>query len=112
MSEASELVVIMGATIPTSLMGYNKTMNYKSRIEVNQAVMAGKPVIKGTRIGVDMLLRQLATGMTVQEILDNYPHLHQQDIQAAIAYAGHLVEEESVYPLDKQNHGKTKTVAG
>lgn len=86
-------------------------MTHENRIEINPKVMTGKPVIKGTRIPVDLLLRQLATGMTVQEILENYPHLKQQDIQAAIAYAGHLVEEEAIYPLGrKDKHAKAQTV--
>lgn len=59
-------------------------MTYANRIEINPKVMAGKPVIRGTRITVDLILRQLAQGLTVKEILENYPHLKKQDIQAAI----------------------------
>lgn len=74
--------------------------------------MAGKPVIKGTRITVDLILRQLAQGITIKEILENYPHLKKQDIQAAIAYAAHLVEEQLLYPLDRQKpHEKAKVAA-
>ena len=74
--------------------------------------MLGKPVIKGTRITVELLLRQLAKGLTVQEILKNYPHLKTEDVFAAIEYAAELVEEESLYPLDKAYlHGKTEIVA-
>lgn len=61
--------------------------------------MAGKPVIKGTRITVDLILRQLAQGMTNDDILKNYPHLKKEDILAAIQYATDLVEEEKVYPI-------------
>ncbi len=70
-----------------------------NRIEINQKVMLGKPVIKGTRITVELILRQLAQGLTAKDILANYPHLKREDIQAAIAYAAELVEEESAYPL-------------
>lgn len=74
--------------------------------------MLGKPIIKGTRITVELILRQLAGGLTTEEILKNYPHLKLQDIQAAILYAAELVEEESVYPLTRAPlHGKTQVVA-
>ena len=83
-----------------------------NRIETNPKKMLGKPVIKGTRITVELLLRQLAQGLTVQEILKNYPHLKTEDIFAAIEYAAELVEEESLYPLGKTySHGKTEAVA-
>ena len=74
--------------------------------------MAGKPVIRGTRITVNLILRQLAQGITVKEILENYPHLKKQDIQAAIAYANKLVEEQAVYPLEpRKAYEKTKVAA-
>jgi uncharacterized protein (DUF433 family) len=53
-----------------------------SRIEINPSVMQGKPVICNTRIPVELLLRKLAEGATVQEILDAYPRLTRDDIQA------------------------------
>lgn len=53
------------------------------RIEINPAIMFGKPVIKGTRITVEHVLRKLAGGMTVQEILADHPHLAPDDIYAA-----------------------------
>lgn len=49
--------------------------------------MVGKPVIKGTRITVELILRQLAQGVTMKDILANYPHLKREDIQAAVAFA-------------------------
>lgn len=72
--------------------------------------MVGKPVIKGTRITVELILRQLAQGATTEEILANYPHLKRDDIHAAIDYAAQLVEEESVYFV-APFHGKTQVVA-
>lgn len=67
------------------------------RIEINPQVMLGKPVIKGTRIPVELILRKLAEGATVEELLDAYPHLSREDIQAALAYAGQaLALEETV----------------
>ncbi len=69
------------------------------RIVIDPEIMAGKPVIKGTRITVDLILRLLAKGGTREDILKNYPHLKNEDILAAIEYATDLVEEETVYPL-------------
>ena len=57
------------------------------RVEINPKVMFGKPVIRGTRITVEHILRKLAGGMTVQEILTDHPHLMPDDIYAAAAFA-------------------------
>jgi uncharacterized protein (DUF433 family) len=78
------------------------------RITVNPQVMVGKPVIEGTRITVEFILRQLAQGVTVKDILINYPHLKKEDIFAAIEYAAQLVEEEAVYSLNSRQHDKAK----
>lgn len=56
------------------------------RISVNPNVCFGKPCIKGTRIWVSLILDFLANGMSMQEILQEYPHLTQEDIRACIAY--------------------------
>lgn len=53
------------------------------RIEINPEIMFGKPVIKGTRIPVDMVLKKLGEGMSVEEILDDHPRLTREDILAA-----------------------------
>ena len=83
----------------------------QERVTTNPKVMVGKPVIKGTRITVELILRQLAQGMAVKDILANYPHLEKEDILAAIEYAAQLVEEESVYSLDSREHEGAKTSA-
>jgi uncharacterized protein (DUF433 family) len=57
------------------------------RITVDPRVMVGEPCIKGTRIPVEQVLRELAGGMTIAEILDAHPHLTADDIYAAVAYA-------------------------
>ena len=51
---------------------------------MNPAIMTGKPIIKGTRIPVDTIVRLIAQGMTLQEILDDYPQLTKDDIKAAL----------------------------
>ena len=57
------------------------------RIEINPEIMLGKTVIRGTRIPVEIILRKLAEGATEADLLDAYPRLTRQDIQAALAYA-------------------------
>lgn len=56
------------------------------RIETDPNIMLGKPVIRGTRIPVELLLRKLGGGATVAELLDAYPRLTEEDLRAAIAY--------------------------
>ncbi len=63
-------------------------MTITDRIEVNPKVMMGKPVIRGTRIPVELVLRKLSEGATADDLLDAYPRLKVEDIQAAIGYAG------------------------
>ena len=67
------------------------------RIEINPKVMLGKPVIRGTRITVELILRKLGEGATEVDLLDAYPRLTREDIQAAIRYAADtLANEETV----------------
>jgi uncharacterized protein (DUF433 family) len=61
-------------------------MSLQSRIEINPKVMLGKPVIRGTRIRVELILRKLAEGATIKDLLEAYPHLTSDDIQAAIRF--------------------------
>jgi uncharacterized protein (DUF433 family) len=69
------------------------------RIEINAQVMMGKPVIKGTRVTVELLLRKLAEGATEADLLDAYPRLTREDIRAAIAYAADTVAHEEIILL-------------
>ena len=67
------------------------------RIEVNPKVMLGKPVIRGTRVPAELLLRKLGEGASEEELLDAYPRLSREDIRAAITYAAEaLAHEENV----------------
>ncbi|MCS4542284.1 MAG: DUF433 domain-containing protein [Euryarchaeota archaeon] len=66
------------------------------RIEVNPKIMIGKPVIKGTRIPVDLIVRLFATGLSMQDILEDYPQLTEEDIKAALLYASKVVANEEV----------------
>jgi uncharacterized protein (DUF433 family) len=68
------------------------------RIEINPNIMGGKPVIRGTRIPVETVLRKLGAGMTVETILADHPRITQADILAAQAFAAdYLADEDLVY---------------
>jgi uncharacterized protein (DUF433 family) len=72
------------------------------RITIDPKVMFGKPVIKGTRVPVELILRKIAEGMTASEILTHHPHLTVEDIRAAAAFAAdHLANEEIVLASGK-----------
>jgi len=62
-----------------------------SRITVNPKVLVGKPTIRGLRISVEQILKALANGVVVEELLDDYPELEPADIQAALTYTAELV---------------------
>jgi uncharacterized protein (DUF433 family) len=66
-------------------------MAVTDRIEINPEVMLGKPIIRGTRITVELLLRKISEGATDADLLDAYPNLTQEDIRAAVAYAADTV---------------------
>ena len=68
------------------------------RIEINPEIMGGKPVIRGTRIPVELVLRKLGAGMTADPIIADHPRLTADDIRAAQAFtADYLADEEIVY---------------
>lgn len=69
------------------------------RIEINPDVMMGKPVIRGTRITVELIVRKLAEGATEVDLLDAYPRLKREDIRAAIAYAADTIAHEEIILL-------------
>ena len=66
------------------------------RIEINPDVMMGKPVIRGTRLTVELILRKLSEGATTADLIDAYPRLTPEDIQAAIGYAADVVAHEVI----------------
>jgi uncharacterized protein (DUF433 family) len=72
------------------------------RIEINPTIMFGKPVIKGTRITVEHVLRKLAGGMTIADITADHPHLTPDDIYAAVAFAADYLAQEEIVFADGQ----------
>ncbi|PIV22097.1 MAG: antitoxin [Deltaproteobacteria bacterium CG03_land_8_20_14_0_80_45_14] len=72
-------------------------MTITDRIEINPKVMMGKPVIRGTRLTVELILRKLSEGADEEDLMEAYPKLTREDIQAAIRYAADtLAHEETI----------------
>jgi uncharacterized protein (DUF433 family) len=71
------------------------------RIEINPKILAGKPVIKGTRLSVQFIVGLLAQGMSITDILAEYQNLKQEDILACLWFATQVLESNTFIPLDK-----------
>jgi uncharacterized protein (DUF433 family) len=74
-------------------------MGWRERITVDPDVLLGKPVIKGTRIPVELVIDLLASGYTREQVLEQYEHLSLEDVQACLAYAREVLQSEKVYSL-------------
>ncbi len=74
-------------------------MPLSERIIVDPEILAGKPVIRGTRLAVEFILELLAAGQTEQDILRDYPGLTHDDILACLSYASYLAHEYKAYPI-------------
>ena len=79
------------------------TQNLLNRIEINPTVMAGKPVVRGTRLTVQFILGLLQHGATFQEILDEYEGLERQDIEACLLFAKESLDSSTFMPLATKN---------
>ena len=73
------------------------------KIEFDQNILKGKPIIKGTRISVEFILELLSSGMTHEEILKEYPHLKKDDILSALDYAVKIIKHEEIITDYKKN---------
>jgi len=69
------------------------------RITIDPDVLAGKPIIRGTRMSVEFVVGLLAQGWTIDDILKEYDHLTRDDIQACLAYAHQVLSDEKLYPV-------------
>jgi uncharacterized protein (DUF433 family) len=74
-------------------------MTLSERIVVDPEVLAGKPVVRGTRLAVEFLLELLAAGQSENDLLNNYPGLVREDILACLSYASYLAHEYKAYPI-------------
>lgn len=75
-------------------------MNWQERIVIDPNILVGKPVIKGTRLAVEFIVDLLAQGWSEEDLLDNYPGLTSEDIQACLGYASAILRAERVYPFE------------
>lgn len=78
------------------------TKNPDDRIEINEDVMMGKPVIKNTRITVEQILRKLSQDISIEELLADYPNLSRDDVQAALEYAADSIHGEEVHLIGEE----------
>ena len=83
-------------------------MTITDRIEINPKVMMGKPVIRGTRIPVELILRKLSEGAKERELLEACPRLTKEDIQAAIRYAADTLAHEDTIILNSSRRAARK----
>ena len=75
-------------------------MTLPENIVIDPGIMQGKPVIRGTRITVDLILRKLSEGASPADLIDAYPHLTEADVRAALAYAADAVSHEEILLSD------------
>jgi uncharacterized protein (DUF433 family) len=82
-------------------------MTVTDRIEINPKVMMGKPVVRGTRIPIELILRKLSEGATEDDLLEAYPRLRVEDIHAAIGFAADtLAHEETIIVAPPKKHAR------
>ena len=74
-------------------------MPSSERIVVDPEILAGKPVIRGTRLAVEFILELLAAGQSEEDVLRNYPGLTHDDILACLSHASYLAHEYRAYPI-------------
>jgi uncharacterized protein (DUF433 family) len=82
-------------------MKLEAAMNWKNHITVDPDILVGKPIIKGTRISVELILDRVADGWTTEDILSAYPHLTREDVLAALSFAAELFREEKFIAVGK-----------
>ncbi len=76
-------------------------MHWTDHIAVDPVLLAGKPVVRGTRLAVDFIIGLLGQGWSDSDILRNYPGLTREDIAACLQYASEVLQAEKVYPLTR-----------
>lgn len=74
-------------------------MAWRERIHSDPKILSGKPVVKGTRLSVEFLLRLFAAGWSEKQVLEGYPHLKEEDLRAIFDYAAESAREESGFML-------------
>ncbi len=72
-------------------------MEWKNYIEINEDVLAGKPVIKGTRLSIEHIVNLFASGWSEQQIMENHPRLKKEDLQAVFLYIQDIIKDGLIY---------------
>lgn len=86
-------------------------MNWRDHIDRNPAVIGGKSKIKGTRIGVGLILERLGEGWTVEHLIESYPHITAEHIHACQAYAGEMLATDEVVDITRADR-RAPTIGG
>ena len=73
-------------------------IQWQNHIHSDPKILVGKPVVKGTRLSVEFLLERFANGWTEQQVLENYPRLTKEDLQAVFAYAYECMKDGLLFP--------------
>jgi len=94
----------MGTGSNSTSRGIHRKDGWRDRITVDPSICHGRACIHGTRVMVSVILDNLASGLSAQKVLESYPSLSRQDIQAAIAYAAELARED-VIPVEAGTAG-------
>lgn len=76
-----------------------KIMNWQNKIVSDENILLGKPTIKGTRLSVEFVIERLASGWTEEQLLENYPRLKREDLQAIFAYVADCLKDGLMYEL-------------
>ena len=79
---------------------YNRFMNWQDRIVSDKTILLGKPTIKGTRISVEFILERFANGWTEAQMLENYPRLTREDLQAVFSYAAESLKDGLLFKAE------------
>ncbi len=90
----------------------NHQQNYLDRIVTDPRILAGKPVVKGTRIPVEIIIQRLADDLDTKTLFEDYPRLTKEDVKACLVYAQELIEEDVEFSsfFDKEIHQRQSTV--
>ena len=74
----------------------------EERIVIDEKILGGKPVIKGTRIPVYVIIEMIANGLSINDVLKEYPELSEEDVKAALKYAASLLKRETYYEISSR----------
>ena len=84
-------------------------MDWRERIASDPDILMGKPVVKGTRISVELILGWFSSGWNTEQVLESYPHITRDDILATFAYAQELLHDDGILPIAETAPGVTLT---